>query len=548
MLVSRRDKFEPLRGYSNGSFDDCRKAVMLEAEEAAPDPCAMITSMRAVGYKVETAIADLLDNSITAGAEHIRIRFEWNKGSPWFAMLDDGKGMSEAELITAMRPGSTDPLLTRAPNDLGRFGFGLKTASFSQAKILKVFALNEATSQVFGRCWDLDYVRKQQKWTLLKAVSCPDADGVAALERRGAGVLVVWECLDRLTSGYSAEEVRSENHFYEMIQSVRDHLGVLFHRYLSGSTSSGRRIRISINGDDPAAYVVGWDPFAKSAAAQDFGPEPVAMPDGSSIMLTGMVLPHRDKIRTDEEYQRISGPLGMTQHQGFYIYRCDRLLCFGEWLDLGEHRRKWHNEEAYRLARISIDLPNSSDETWKIDIKKSLAIPPPIIKARLISFTTAVRNKARKVFWQRERIGANPTLEDREATENVWHDFGSSRKLRFEINRNHPIVNNFREASGPLKPRLERILSLIERTVPVERIYIQANSPEFSPDAAFLGREMDEALKEELKILFAILLATYRKIERNRSKVFDQALEQISGIEPFNRFGDLTPYLQEFKK
>lgn len=133
-----------------------------EAEEAAPDPCAMITSMRAIGYRIETAIADLIDNSITAGAKHIRIRFQWNQGAPWFSMLDDGQGMNEAELVTAMRPGSRDPLLERHKNDLGRFGFGLKTASFSQAKILKVFALRAGNSQIFGRSWDLDYVRKKQ--------------------------------------------------------------------------------------------------------------------------------------------------------------------------------------------------------------------------------------------------------------------------------------------------------------------------------------------------------------------------------------------------
>jgi hypothetical protein len=521
--------------------------VTLEAEEAAPDPCAMITSMRAVGYKIETAIADLLDNSITAGAKNIQIRFEWNMGSPWFSMLDDGKGMSEVELVTAMRPGSTDPLLERDPNDLGRFGFGLKTASFSQARILKVFALTCTDMRISGRCWDLDHVREHRKWTLLKNFSNPDPESMAALERQGKGVLVVWECLDRLTSGYSAEEVRSEVDFHEMIQSVRKHIGVLFHRYLSGATTSGRRIWISINGNDPASYIVGWDPFAKTIAAQELGPEHIAVPDGSIISLTGLVLPHRDKVRTDEEYQRISGPLGMTQHQGFYIYRCDRLLCFGEWLDLGEPMRKWHNEEAYRLARISIDLPNTCDETWKIDIKKSLAIPPPIIKTRLIVFTKAVRSMARKVFWHRERIGSGPKLDDREATERVWHDFGASLKLRYEINRNHSILNNFREACGPLKPRLERVLSLIERTVPIERIYIQASNPEFSPDLIFTGREMDETLKEELKSVFEVLFETFNKLERNRSKAFDQALEQVSGIEPFNRYGNLAPYLQEFK-
>ena len=99
-------------------------------EHDAPYASSLVQSLRAFGYDIKTAVADLIDNSLTAGAEKIWIVFDWNDGKPWIAVEDDGCGMSEQELVEAMRPGSKNPEDDRESNDLGRFGLGLKTASF----------------------------------------------------------------------------------------------------------------------------------------------------------------------------------------------------------------------------------------------------------------------------------------------------------------------------------------------------------------------------------------------------------------------------------
>ena len=103
-----------------------------------PSPKILVESMRDIGYNLNSAISDLIDNSIAANAKNIRINFEVNNESSLITVRDDGSGMSEDELICAMKFGSSDPLEERTKKDLGRFGLGLKTASFSQCRRLIV--------------------------------------------------------------------------------------------------------------------------------------------------------------------------------------------------------------------------------------------------------------------------------------------------------------------------------------------------------------------------------------------------------------------------
>ena len=112
----------------------------LQTVTATPEASSMIETFRSIGYNIETAIADIIDNSISAEAKNIWINFEWLGADTWLSIKDDGFGMNNEELIQAMRPGSKNPLEDRTDNDLGRFGLGLKTASFSQARKLSVIS------------------------------------------------------------------------------------------------------------------------------------------------------------------------------------------------------------------------------------------------------------------------------------------------------------------------------------------------------------------------------------------------------------------------
>ena len=94
---------------------------------------AMLESLRGLGYSTGAALADIIDNSVSAGASEVRLDFAWDGPNSRITVLDDGRGMDDAELESAMRLGDKNPLDARLAHDLGRFGMGLPNSSISQA-------------------------------------------------------------------------------------------------------------------------------------------------------------------------------------------------------------------------------------------------------------------------------------------------------------------------------------------------------------------------------------------------------------------------------
>ena len=179
-------------------------------DDLKPDPASLIESMRDIGYSMETAVADLIDNSITAEAVNIEIRFSWNDGEPWLAIIDDGHGMDADELTNAMRLGSKNPKETRSREDLGRYGLGLKTASFSQCKKLTV--ISRSGGNLEGREWDLDLISESatRMWTL-SILEDQEIESIALAKTiKEHGTLVLWQKLDRLDN-FDHLSVREKN-------------------------------------------------------------------------------------------------------------------------------------------------------------------------------------------------------------------------------------------------------------------------------------------------------------------------------------------------
>lgn len=229
--------------------------------KAAPSAAILIESMRDVGYHLETALADIIDNSITAGAATIELFAEPDESGLRIGILDDGQGMSEKELIAAMRPGSRNPLEERALCDLGRFGLGLKTASFSQCRRLTV--VTRSASVTIAAIWDLDHVAKVDDWL----VQIPENPGSLpwADRLRQTGTLIIWEKLDRLS-----EDDGTGNEFASFVSHVdeaREHLELVFHRFLAGERGL-RKVRLNLNGRPLEPF----DPFHSGHPATISGP------------------------------------------------------------------------------------------------------------------------------------------------------------------------------------------------------------------------------------------------------------------------------------
>ncbi|WP_281362733.1 ATP-binding protein [Nguyenibacter vanlangensis] len=428
--------------------------------------------MRGLGYSPETALADLIDNSLAASAKQVDIRLDWREGNPLVEVLDDGSGMSFERLIEAMRFGGDGPDAERDGPDLGRFGLGLKTASLSQCRELTVASRHEGA--VARLAWDVD--RVSDGWCAGAPEASPAGQLAAQFEIAGDGTLISWNRMDRLGGLWGLDRAA----FNDRIAAVRAHLAMTFHRFLSGEA---RRLAISVNG----LALTAWDPFCRRHDATMVLPRDIIRGPDGLISARPYILPHRDRFANEREWEEAGGPGGWVERQGFYVYRGDRLVSPGGWLGLGGSRA-WTREESSRLARIALDLPVVMDEAWRIDIRKSLARPPARARARLAGIGTDSRRRAREVFAWR---GGGPTGRRNKAKEDgavwPWEARGGNALPRYRVRRDHPAVIAVSERLGDAA-LLEGLLSALELTVPVERIWLdvaeQGGAEPAEPSAA----------------------------------------------------------------
>jgi hypothetical protein len=498
-----------------------------EYDLVEPAAAAMIESMRAYGYTPSTAIADIVDNSISAGAGRVWLTFFWDGQSSFISILDDGAGMSEVELRQAMRPGSTNPLDDRDPSDLGRFGLGLKTASFSQCRRLTVSSKKESGGPSVRR-WDLDYVTKKDKWHLLKAAENGSDKHLRTLDGVTRGTIVLWECLDRIVEDASVSDTMAHDRFLEMIETINRHIAMVFHRYLAGSKP---KLRIYVNGNDDAHRIQPWDPFLELHPATISTPEE-PIPCGKDVVrVQGFVLPHKDKLE-EEEHRKAAGPAGWNAQQGFYVYRNERLLVPGNWLGL----RRWTKEEHYKLARIRIDLPNSVDLDWQIDVKKSIAKPPAAIRERLRDLADHVRKDARSVYAHR---GAYGNRKKREATIRAWLSATRGGRQTYRIDRKHPVVKGGLGVESGHRKRVEAMLRVLEETVPIQQIWLDTAEKPDNPARPFESVSEREILK--------IMIMTYRALRRTEGLSPKEARQKIASMEGFPDFPALVATLNDKK-
>ena len=370
-----------------------------KAENAQPNPKSTINSYRSFGYNLSTAIADIIDNSISANAKKIDIDYKWNGKDSFISIIDNGKGMNLEELVKAMTPGSKDPDEVRNENDLGRFGMGLKTASFSQCKRLTVIT-KKLGYKTIKRCWDIDFINEVEEWVLLDYIS--DSSFLNLLDKYDSGTVVLWENLDRIVGSAQKNNETVKNAFYQEMSSVKEHLSLVFHRFLEND-----KIQLVSN----FYPIEPWNPFLYNLTTK---PEMGLPAKIGNVDVTYYILPHMSRI-SHEEYEKSGGPLGWFNQQGFYIYRGDRLLVSGDWLGLEKKR------DYSKLARIAVNFPNTGDFAWNLDIKKSTATPPIEIRRELSRIAKAAIKKSAKVYNWRGQKSISDNQNSNEI-EMLWKD------------------------------------------------------------------------------------------------------------------------------
>jgi hypothetical protein len=466
-------------------------------ERVAPRAAVLIESMRDIGYSLQTALADIIDNSITAGASSIQLLADTTASAPCFAILDDGEGMSDKQLLEAMRPGTRSPLEERSSKDLGRFGLGLKTASFSQCRRLTV--VSRANGNAFGARWDLDEVAKSDDW-LVEVFDDPhDIPWIDQLGERGT--LVVWEKLDRLTDRDGAGRSSLIDH----IDQAADHIELVFHRFLSGEKGLSK-VSISLN----ARRLQPFDPFHSTHPATQAGPIETIRIDGHNMTIQAFTLPHHKKVSADE-WNRYGRKEGYLKNQGFYVYRGKRLIIHGTWFGLARQA------ELTKLARVRIDMPNGLDSDWKIDVKKASAHPPAKVRERLRRIIETIGATSKRVYTERGRKLVS------ESRIPVWVRVQEKNEIIYRLNSEHPVLTEFESnLTDELKRDFRRILELTGASMPIDSLFADIGS---TPDQVGSGSMSDDGL-------IGVLETTWRSL-RSGGFAPSDIKDMLQVTEPF---------------
>lgn len=478
--------------------------------ESIPNAHFLLSALRSMGYTEETAIADIIDNSISAGASRIDINFDWDKER--IIVFDNGKGMNKENLLDAMQIGSTDLLLERDENDLGRFGLGMKMASFSLGKQLFVFSKTD--SEYANACWDLDKVEKLG-WKIIvlddeatEQVECRDI-----LKDYNTGTVVIIQHLDKVIDEQNLE--KSRNKFYRMIKKIKSHVSLVFHRFIEEDG-----LQIYVNGN----RIEAWNPFIiENRATQELSSEECFEHD-KTVIIEPYILPHKTKFASKEEYDKAAGPKGWYHHQGYYIYRNRRLIVYGTWFGILK------KEIAFNLARIKLDIYCESDFDWKIDIKKSKATPPVYITDLLEKTALLATERSAKVYNSRG-VYSKKTKSNQDINLScVWEQHKNAQGLySFRLNKKHPVLFELeKQLSIEQKEMLDAYLCLVENLSPVMLSGVT--------DCMRTASETEDAVnREKEKIVFKLkkLIRIFKKQEFEESEIVD-TLEQMYNNKSMN--------------
>jgi hypothetical protein len=439
---------------------------MIKTEVVNPNVGNFVESIRDIGYSFEVAVADLVDNSISAECTNIEITI-LSEPELVFCMLDNGIGMSETEVVEAMRLASRNPRDVRSKTDLGRFGLGLKTASFSQCRRLTVISKKDDT--ISCKQWDLDYISTNNKWLLISPSEYKNVPLYYQLESLKCGTLVCWESIDRC----------EKTGLPSVIDMVRKHLSLVFHRFLEGSDHKTVKIQVNNNPLKP------FNPFnLDHPATQQLHIEKIKL-NSSTILVQPYILPHHSKL-SQKEYEFYATEEGYIKSQGFYLYRQNRILIHGTWWGL--HKAV----DAHKLVRIKIDIPNNVDDQWGIDIKKSTARPADIIKSDLRRIISRVTELGAKPYTGRGR-----KIDDKNII-HFWEIIPLNEDVRFAINQKHPLFTDLEsELSTATIQKLRFFLKGLQAYLPIEAIQfkLQHNPHQLNQQSALSEDDIKELTK-----------------------------------------------------
>lgn len=469
-----------------------------------PDAPTLMWSTRAIGYTTSAAVADLIDNSISANASKIQIQFVSGENS-YISILDDGTGMDPDGLRQAMKYGSGNPWKERSPSDLGRFGLGLKTASLSQCRRLTVASKQNGMISAF--CWDLDHVIESKAWELLELDKndIQQLPQIGVLQNQSEGTIVLWDKLDKIFVG----DENKEKGLLLKIKEVEEHLSLTFHRYLQGE-SGLKKLTIISNG----IPLKPTDPFFITRS-DEMPSERISVhytnknnkDTVDNVIVTPFILPFSDAL-SQTDLDALGGKDGLIKNQGFYIYRNKRLIVAADWFRLAR------KTDLSKLCRVRVDMPNTLDDIWTIDVKKSMAVPPEVVLRNLKRIVSPIIKAGKRKY--KFRATKETSVEKLQ----LWVPQETRNGMVYTINPEYPVLKELMDDIKD-KRKMQTFLRLLEQNIPVNAIHT-----DFYDDKKFAFEDVDISYQNVLSNLRA-LLAEINPEERKAE------FEELMTIMPF---------------
>lgn len=487
---------------------------MSKDRKLVPKASTLMGSLRSMGYSFESAVADVIDNSISSHAQNVRVLFPTSPLDELaLGILDDGDGMSEEVLFEAMRYGSLSAEEERSEDDLGRFGMGLKSASLSQCRCLTVVSYDG--DDLNGLTWDYNHILETKDWLIqeLSNTEIANLPYIEKLRAQSKGTLVIWQDFDVISKS-SGGQVYST--LMDLRNALEKTLALIFHRFLSGVGNS--RLHIYINELDLKPL----DPFLEQHPKTTIKKEiKLDVIDSSGvermILIRPFILPFATDLK-EKDKQLVGGIENLRSKQGFYIYRNKRLIIWGTWFGMKQRA------ELTKNTRIRVDIPNSLDDMWSIDIKKQqAAIPKQILQRLKRSIEEALD------FSVRQQTYRGRTKKVDENIDYIWdRKEGRNNTFFYQINRGSKLFQFVRDKmSEEDYEYLEMLLTEIENNLPIQQLYIDKSN-----ESICVPEETDERLDDVYQM--AVTLAT--TLMSVRSDGWEAIVNDVMNSEPWCKY------------
>ncbi|QPH37870.1 ATP-binding protein [Pedobacter endophyticus] len=431
-------------------------------EEVSPHPEHLIKSIAEQGYSLETALADLMDNSISASADKIEVLIRMDKEPFTLYLADNGLGMSEECLRTNMRFPSNSPDSTRTDIDLGRFGLGMKTASFSQSRCFSVISREKGATTYTARTWDVKHLRDTGKWQLKINTEAEIMNMLADYQRLSEGhlnphdnfeanTIVVWKGLYKFEN-YLESGNRQTALKKEITEVTSDYLSLVFHRFMERRQN---RLQIRINN----SRIYPFNPFP--IQEPDFRPIEFKQRQFRTdiIRMEGFILPSRS-ISESRQQQSLwtTKNRSLMDMEGIYIYRADRIILFGGWNGLIKKGPR------LQLARLRVDVGNSVDDLLHLNVAKSHIVIPHDLKSAFENYINELRIEAEREYYNRglKKFTGNK----KHNTVQLFDRISTNKGAVLKLNPSFALISKLNETMNKEQIALFRLISrMIETTL-----------------------------------------------------------------------------------